>query len=321
MTSIRAAACVGLALAAFPPGALAQAPVVSAGPALAPTAVPPPPVGPCAPVGWFVHAERPWIACADGRVVEAQPPPPPPSTPSPTYGWGSPATPADWARAARRQVSRGERLRRRIAPTTGAGLEAGLAVRGTLGGARGVVADAHVGWRARRAPVSARIVADPLGVARVTEDFDEPRRTRLLGGVALVGLDHRLVGLSAGIGLGRIRIEGDRRRTDGLAASLALEVRLGAADGLHLMARTQWTSIDGEATLAGTRVQLQIPTADAWIVLRGGGGPTGEGFGEVGYRVALGDDADGVRLTPSLGAIVIGDAGGVLLGLGVELRP
>jgi hypothetical protein len=108
--------------------------------------------------------------------------------------------------------------------------------------------------------------------------------------------------------------------------------RLGARDGLQLTVRNSFLLLEGEFQYGGTTASAQIPiAARAWLMVRGGGGPTGYGFGELGLRVlAFGSgDRGSFFVTPTVGgAGTVGTTvgggeisyGGPMVGVGIEWR-
>jgi len=136
-----------------------------------------------------------------------------------------------------------------------------------------------------------------------------------------------------------------KRVKDGL--SIAQYARLGAVDGLRLTVFNTFLLYEDRFNYGGTRVTFQTPVADRlWVIVTGGGGQAGYGFGEVGLRVqVLGSgDHGSVFVTPTLGGGGLsGEAeracetwetpnadgtctksvsyGGPMVGIGVEWRP
>jgi hypothetical protein len=65
-------------------------------------------------------------------------------------------------------------------------------------------------------------------------------------------------------------------------------IRLGAQDGLNISARTSIVLFHSEFEFGGMVASGQIPvTRGYWLLLNGGGGNVGYGFGEFGLRVLL----------------------------------
>lgn len=74
----------------------------------------------------------------------------------------------------------------------------------------------------------------------------------------------------------------------GSGLSVAQLVRLGARDGLNLSARTSLALFHSQFQFGGLVVSGQIPvTRGYWLLLNGGGGNVGYGYGEFGLRVLL----------------------------------
>ncbi len=93
---------------------------------------------------------------------------------------------------------------------------------------------------------------------------------------------------------------------DNVRSGLAIvqTIRLGALDGLNLSARNSFLFFKGQFHYGGTNASLQAPVSDRyWLMLGGGGGIAGYGYGEVGLRVLLVGNGDhgSLFLTPRLG--------------------
>lgn len=89
------------------------------------------------------------------------------------------------------------------------------------------------------------------------------------------------------------------------ALSIMQAVRLGARDGLTLLANNNFVLFKDEFLYGGTNATIQIPTtAASWMLLRGGGGVAGYWYGEVALRVLFSGNGerDSLFMTVSLGA-------------------
>lgn len=74
----------------------------------------------------------------------------------------------------------------------------------------------------------------------------------------------------------------------GSGYSAAQLIRLGAEDGLNLSARTSVVLFHSEFGFGDMTAALQIPISRGyWLLLGGGGGNVGYGYGELGLRVLL----------------------------------
>jgi hypothetical protein len=79
----------------------------------------------------------------------------------------------------------------------------------------------------------------------------------------------------------------------GSGTLLVQQARIGAADGLHIDAISHVVLFHSEFQFSGLVGRLQIPVGDAsWLLLRGGGGTAGYGYGEFGVRVLLVGNGD-----------------------------
>lgn len=150
---------------------------------------------------------------------------------------------------------------------------------GRLGG--GVLAELDAGYRTRHFHLGASL--HPLGIAGSQSD----EVTSLLGGSVYGAYDGWL--FSAGIGVGAQRVNNpDATAERGSGLSLVQLLRLGAVDGLHLSSRVRAVVFRSVTDFGGMDAQGQIPAGrDVWLVLRGGGGVEGYGFGEVAIRNLL----------------------------------
>ncbi len=71
------------------------------------------------------------------------------------------------------------------------------------------------------------------------------------------------------------------------------QARIGAADGLHLDAVNHVVLFHSAFEFSGFVGRLQIPVGQAsWLLMRGGGGTAGYGYGEFGVRVLLVGNGD-----------------------------
>jgi hypothetical protein len=203
---------------------------------------------------------------------------------------------------------------------------------GAFGG--GLLGEGGVGYRTRVFHVGATLV--PLGIAGA----DGADTMATWGGYVYAAFDSSV--FSAGLGLGGQAVNDTGQRVDqGSGISLVQLLRLGAVDGLHLMSRTKAVVFHSLTEFSSLEMQGQIAVAnDSWLILRGGGGVEGYGYGEVAVRALLrgngGKDSlfleisvGGAGLhqsfcpeepTQPVGGCPSGNVAGPLVGLGAEWR-
>lgn len=107
-------------------------------------------------------------------------------------------------------------------------------------------------------------------------------------------------------------------------------VRLGARDGLHLLAYNSFLLDEGEFVYGGTDGEIQVSLAsvldDTWLLMRGGGHASGHYYGELGLRLmATGNGGPkSLFVTATLGGAGVFDGlnqyGGPMVGFGLEYR-
>lgn len=195
----------------------------------------------------------------------------------------------------------------------------------------GMLTDLALGYRFER-PIYLGVLLAPLGFA-----VGDGNKILAALAQAVVALDLPLFSVGFGIGLGT---PNDSFGGDGAFATMQL-VRLGALDGLNVEVHNTLMVYADEFRYGATRGTVQIPLSPRWwLLLRGGGGPVGYGFGEAGLRVRV--QGNGRRGSIFLNATVGGGAlieervsdspscpgctadvtrGGPLAGIGVEWRP
>jgi hypothetical protein len=151
---------------------------------------------------------------------------------------------------------------------------------GELGG--GVLLSGGFG---RRLGKSWRVgaVLDPLAVADV-----ENRESVGAANAAIFGsYDSQYLEMGLGFGAQTVN-ETDPGLEAGSGLTLAQIIRLGAEDGLNLSARTSIVLFHQEFDFGGMVGTVQIPvTRGYWLLLGGGGGNVGYGYGELGLRVLM----------------------------------
>lgn len=144
-------------------------------------------------------------------------------------------------------------------------------------------------------------VSGELGVARRTEYFrfglnispvsyvgaTDEGSVFSAGGYVFGAVDHAIY--SAGIGVGANTVnDTDGESESGSGLSIVQLLRIGAVDGLHFESRVEAVIFRSEVLFSYLQLQGQIAVADtAWLVVRGGGGSLGYGFGEVVVRNLL----------------------------------
>lgn len=144
-------------------------------------------------------------------------------------------------------------------------------------------------------------VAGELGLARRTEYFrfgvnfspisylgaSGDGSVFAAGGYAFAAVDHHIY--SAGVGVGGNTVnDTDGESESGSGLSIVQLLRIGAVDGLHLASRVEAVIFRSEVLFGYLQLQGQMAVADtAWLVVRGGGGSLGYGFGEVVVRNLL----------------------------------
>ena len=101
------------------------------------------------------------------------------------------------------------------------------------------------------------------------------------------GYDGELFGVGLGLGFESVN-EPSTLDDPGWGLLVAQLGRLGALDGLHLAMRSDLVLFHQEFEFAGMEGSLQIPlSSGSWLVLAGGGGVAGYGYGEGAIRVLL----------------------------------
>ncbi len=203
-----------------------------------------------------------------------------------------------------------------------------FAAMGELGG--GALLSASIGRRFAR---SWHVVAvlDPFAIADVQD-----RPAVSAASFALMGsYDSQYFEMGVGVGAQTVN---DTSFTvpAGSGWAVAQYLRLGAADGLNISARTSVVLFHRQFDFGGIVVAGQIPVSRGfWMLLGGGGGDVGYGYGELGLRVLMaGNGSRGSKyLTVSAGGAAVFesaqcsdlgcfplDYGGPMAGIGGEWR-
>lgn len=107
------------------------------------------------------------------------------------------------------------------------------------------------------------------------------------GGYAFAAVDHAIYSAGVGIGADTINDTGSVSEA-GSGLSIVQLLRIGAIDGLHVESRVEAVIFRSEVVFGYLQLGGQIAVADStWLVVRGGGGNIGYGFGEVVVRNLL----------------------------------
>jgi hypothetical protein len=186
---------------------------------------------------------------------------------------------------------------------------------GTLG--VGALGSASVVYRFEL-PFVLRAEFDPFGVAGPsTNTSSSGAQTQTSNGAITTAAAHLLFGidtqfLEVSIGIGGATVNQNIGSVGGSPATGALSIaesaRIGARDGLALNLESSAIAAGGQFNLGYFLSSLQIPiTRIVMLVVRGGGGPVGFAYGDLGVRVlAHGDGGKGtVALTGFAGGAAI----------------
>lgn len=148
-----------------------------------------------------------------------------------------------------------------------------------LGG--GVLLSGSVGYRFAHLHLQALI--DPLAIA----DVQGKRSVKAASGAAIASYDSQYFEMGLGFG-GQTVNEAGFLLDPGSGYAVLQTVRLGALDGLSISARTNVVLFHSQFQFGGMVASGQIPvTRGYWLLLDGGGGNIGYGYGELGLRVML----------------------------------
>lgn len=148
-----------------------------------------------------------------------------------------------------------------------------------LGG--GALLSGAIGYRFKRLHLQA--VLDPLAFADVQ---DRDSVTAVDAGL-VASYDSQYFEIGAGLGAQTVNAP-DFPLEPGSGLSVLQLIRIGAQDGLNISAHTSVVLFHSEFQFGGMIARGQIPvTRGYWLLLQGGGGDVGYGFGEFGLRVLL----------------------------------
>lgn len=148
-----------------------------------------------------------------------------------------------------------------------------------LGG--GILMSGSFGYRFSQ--LHLQVVLDPLGLAAVENEGD----VATINAAAIASYDSHYFEMGLGFGFQTVN-ETSFLTSPGSGLTAVQLIRLGARDGLSLTARTNIALFHSEFQFGGMVASGQIPlTRGYWLLLNGGGGNVGYGFGELGLRVLL----------------------------------
>jgi hypothetical protein len=167
---------------------------------------------------------------------------------------------------------------------------------------------------------------DPVGIA----DVKDRSSMTVANGAVAVGYDSHFLEMGIGLGAQTVRVTAFDL-TVGTGLTVAQVLRLGTRDGLNLHLRSSVVLFHSEFDFGGVVVTGQIPVSRGyWLMLAGGGGNVGYGFGEIGLRVLLNGNGGvgSTFLTATGGGAVVfrqdfddsTDYGGAMAGFGYEWR-
>jgi hypothetical protein len=154
-----------------------------------------------------------------------------------------------------------------------------FAALGELGG--GALLSGGLGYRLGHLRLQA--ILDPLAFG----DVQDKKAIFAASGAAIASYDSQY--FEMGLGFGGQTVNEAGFFVDPGSGLTALQIlRLGALDGLNIGVRTNIVLFHSEFQFGGMVGTGQIPvTRGYWLLLNGGGGNIGYGFGELGLRVLL----------------------------------
>jgi hypothetical protein len=154
-----------------------------------------------------------------------------------------------------------------------------------LGG--GILLDASVGYRFE-GPIHIEAVVSPLGWATGESN---PSVTPAVGFVK-GSFDSHLFEIGFGFGVATVH-DVEFPTESGSGFLVAQQVRIGAVDGLSLDVLSHVTLFHSRFRFSGMVAHGQIPMGDRfWLLIAGGGGAAGYGYGELGVRALLRGNGD-----------------------------
>jgi hypothetical protein len=144
---------------------------------------------------------------------------------------------------------------------------------------------------------------DPLAVA----DVENHGSVKAANGAVMVSYDSQY--FEMGLGLGAQTVNSvNFTVAPGSGLAVPQQLRLGPLDGLNLTVRTSIVLFHSEFDFGGMVAAAQFPvTRGYWLILGGGGGNVGYGYGEIGLRVLAGGNglAGSTFLTVTAGGAAV----------------
>jgi len=148
-----------------------------------------------------------------------------------------------------------------------------------LGG--GALFSGSFGYRTKHMHLQA--VLDPLAFAAV----ETRGSVGAVNAAAIVSYDSQYVEMGLGLGFQTVNDTASFLEP-GSGLTAVQQIRLGTRDGLNLTARTNIALFHSQFQFGGMVASGQIPlTRGYWLLLNGGGGSVGYGYGELGLRALL----------------------------------
>jgi hypothetical protein len=148
-----------------------------------------------------------------------------------------------------------------------------------LGG--GALLSGTISYRFKRWHLQALV--DPFAVA----DVQDKNSVTAVNAGLIASYDSQYFEMGLGLGAQSVN-ETSTFLQPGSGLAVHQLIRLGAQDGLNISARTSIALFHSEFQFGGMVASGQIPvTRGYWLLLNGGGGNVGYGFGELGLRVLL----------------------------------
>ena len=150
---------------------------------------------------------------------------------------------------------------------------------GELGG--GALLSGAIGYRFEHLHLQALV--DPVGIA----DVQDSNAVTAVNAAVIASYDSQYFEMGLGFGAQTVNAT-DFFLSPGSGLAALQLVRFGSPDGLNISARTNVVLFHSEFQFGGMVATGQIPvTRGYWLLLNGGGGNIGYGFGELGMRVLL----------------------------------
>ncbi len=106
-------------------------------------------------------------------------------------------------------------------------------------------------------------------------------------GYVFGAVDHQIYSAGLGVGVNTVN-DTDFQSEEGSGLTVVQLLRIGAVDGMHLSSRVEAVVFRSEVLFSFLQLQGQLSVADSsWLIVRGGGGSIGYGFGEIVVRNLL----------------------------------